>query len=87
MAKMVEMHVPNKSYDGYYGGVKFNKGVGIFTDVKLAYELAERYGYKIVEIKDDKEEEKAVKVEDVKEDKVEEKPAPKKRTRKTKAGE
>jgi len=46
----VEMHVPNKSYNGYYGGVQFIKGVGIFTDVVSAKELAGRYGYKIVEV-------------------------------------
>jgi hypothetical protein len=80
----VEMHVPNKGYEGYYGGVRFQKGVGIFTDVKKAKELAGRYGYEIVEIKD---EEKPV--EEVKEEKAV-KPAPKKRTRKKaepKAGE
>lgn len=76
---MVEMHVPNKSYDGYYGGVKFTNGVGVFTDVAVAKDLAKRYGYELVEIKEEKE------VKDVKE--VAEKPAPKKRTRKPKAGE
>jgi hypothetical protein len=76
----VEMHVPNKGYDGYYGGVRFSKGVGTFEDVELAKKLAKRYGYEIVEIKN----------EEVKEEKAEEKPAPKKRTRKKaepKAGE
>lgn len=84
MAK-VEMHVPNKQYDGYYGGVRFHKGVGVFEDVELAKELAGRYGYKIVEIKEENAE---VEVEEVKEEA--EKPAPKKRTRKKatpKAGE
>jgi hypothetical protein len=47
MAKTVEMHVPNKSYNGYYGGVKFNRGVGVFEDVEAAKALAERYGYEI----------------------------------------
>jgi hypothetical protein len=81
---MVEMHVPNKSYEGYYGGVRFSKGVGVFTDEKKARELAERYGYEIVEIAKEVKEE--VKAEEVKEVAVE-KPAPKKRTRKAKAGE
>lgn len=84
MAK-VEMHVPNKQYDGYYGGVRFHNGVGVFDDVELAKELAGRYGYEIVEIKEENAE---VKVEEVKEEA--EKPAPKKRTRKKatpKAGE
>lgn len=78
------MHVPNKSYDGIYGGVRFTKGVGVFTNVEKAKELSKRYGYEIVEIKDKEE----VKKEEVKE--VAEKPAPKKRTRKKaepKAGE
>ena len=79
----VEMHVPNKSYDGYYGGVRFIKGVGVFEDVEFAKDLAKRYGYEIVEIKEGKEVEEVVEV-------AEEKPAPKKRTRKKaepKAGE
>lgn len=83
MAK-VEMHVPNKSYEGYYGGVKFVKGVGVFEDVELAKELASRYGYEIVEVGVEKKE----KAEVVKEVAEEVKPAPKKRTsRKAKAGE
>ena len=49
MAK-VEMHVPNKGYNGIYGGVRFHGGVGIFEDVEVAKELAKRYGYEIVEI-------------------------------------
>lgn len=82
MAK-VEMHVPNKSYDGYYGGVRFTKGVGVFEDVEFAKDLAKRYGYEIVEIKEGKEVEEVVEVAD-------EKPAKPKRTRKKaepKAGE
>lgn len=75
----VELHVPNKSYSGYYGGVAFTKGVGIFTDVEMAKELAKRYDYKIVEIGEE------IKAEEVEE--VEVKPEPKKRTRKAKAGE
>lgn len=76
------MHVPNKSYSGYYGGVAFRNGVGIFTDVEKAKELATRYGYEIVETKEEVTEvaKEVVVVEDVK-------PAPKKRTRKVKAGE
>lgn len=81
----VKMIVPNKSYDGFYGGVRFTKGEGVFTDVAKAKELSKRYGYEIVEL--DKP-----KTEEVKEEKAEEKPkpAPKKRTRKKaepKAGE
>lgn len=70
------MHVPNKSYDGYYGGVKFDKGVGVFEDVELAKDLAGRYGYKLVEIKEDSDIEEVVK---------EEKPAVKKRATRKKA--
>lgn len=77
MAK-VEIHVPNKSYEGIYGGVRFYKGVGTFDDVEKAKELAERYGYELVGLEDAKP---------VKEVAEEEKPAPKKRTRKPKAGE
>jgi hypothetical protein len=78
----IEMHVPNKQYDGYYGGVRFHKGVGIFEDVEKAKELAKRYGFEIVSPEGEKEVE--VKAE------VAEKPAPKKRVRKKpapKAGE
>jgi hypothetical protein len=79
MAK-VEMHVPNKSYDGIYGGVRFHKGIGIFEDVEKAKELASRYGYEIVEIEAEKEE---VKVEEVKE--IKPKATPKKRASRKKA--
>lgn len=79
------MHVPNKSYDGIYGGVRFHNGVGVFTDVEKAKELASRYGYEIVEIKSEKEEVKVeeVKVEEVKETKP--KATPKKRASRKKA--
>lgn len=79
--KKVEMHVPNKSYDGYYGGVKFEKGVGVFTDIEMAEDLAGRYNYELVYITDEPE----VQEEEVKEVKE----APKKRSRKKadKAGE
>jgi len=80
MAK-VEMHVPNKSYDGIYGGVRFHKGIGIFEDVEKAKELAGRYGYEIVEIEVEKVEE--VKVEEVKE--IKPKATPKKRASRKKA--
>lgn len=72
----VELHVPNKAYDGYFGGVLFAKGVGIFTDVELAKTLAKQFDFELVEI--EKEEEKAAEKP---------KPTPKKRTNKAKAGE
>lgn len=80
------MHVPNKAYNGYYGGVKFEKGVGVFTDVEVAKELANRYGYEIVEIGEEikAEEIKEVAAIEKSEPTVEAKP---KRTRKAKAGE
>jgi hypothetical protein len=82
MAK-VEMHVPNKGYNGIYGGVRFHKGVGIFTDVEVAKELANRYGYEIVEIEPEVKEAKPKKV---KAEPKEEKPkAPKKRATRKKA--
>ena len=80
--KKVEMHVPNKAYNGYYGGVAFRNGVGIFTDIAAAEELANRYGYEIVPVGEEVAEVAAVEVKE-----VAEKPAPKKRTRKAKAGE
>jgi hypothetical protein len=86
MAK-VEIHVPNKSYNGYQGEVKFNRGVAVFEDEKLAKVLAERYGYELVKIEASKE------VKEVKEEKPKAAPkakAPAKRTRKKvdpKAGE
>ncbi len=49
------MHVPNKGYEGYYGGVRFHKGVGIFEDEELAKELAKRYGYEVVKVDGEKE--------------------------------
>lgn len=52
MAK-VEIHVPNKSYEGYFGGVRFHKGVGVFTDVELAKDLAEQFQYELVEVTGD----------------------------------
>lgn len=82
------MHVPNKSYEGYYGGAKFVKGVGVFTDIEKAKELADRYGYELVEIKDHADSKVDVKVDT--KDEVKVKPEPKKRTRKKaepKAGE
>jgi hypothetical protein len=75
MAK-VEMHVPNKGYNGIYGGVRFHGGVGVFNDVEVAKELADRYGYEIVEI----EPEAKPKAKKAKAEPKEEKPkAPKKR--------
>lgn len=73
MAK-VEIHVPNKGYEGYLGGVRFHNGIGVFEDVELAERLAEQFGYKVVK-------EEAPKP--VKEDATE-KPSPRKRK---KAGE
>lgn len=46
----VEIHVPNKSYDGYFGGVRFHKGVGVFTDIELAKDLATRFQFELVEV-------------------------------------
>lgn len=46
----VKLHVPNKSYEGYFGGVRFSRGVGHFEDEKLARELAAKFGYEIEEL-------------------------------------
>lgn len=77
----IEVHVPNKSYEGYYGGVRFQKGVGIFEDEVLGKDLAERYQYEIIEIKKEVAESAAPQTA---EKEVVEKP---KRKRKPKAGE
>ncbi|MFR7272450.1 hypothetical protein ACLVL5_06100 [Streptococcus pneumoniae] len=84
----IEMHVPNKSYDGYYGGVRFHKGVGVFEDESMAEDLAKRYSYELVKV--DGETEAEVEADVEVEAKDVEKPAPKKKTRKKatpKAGE
>lgn len=73
----VELHVPNKAYDGYFGGVLFAKGVGVFTDAELAKSLAKQFDFEVVEVAAEPIE----KVEKVV------KPTPKKRTNKAKAGE
>ncbi|UTV34872.1 hypothetical protein [Bacillus altitudinis] len=84
----IEMHVPNKSYDGYYGGVRFHKGVGVFEDESMAEDLAKRYSYELVKVDGETESEVSVEAEVEAEDV--EKPAPKKKSRKKaspKAGE
>lgn len=42
------MHVPNKSYNGYIGEVRFERGVGVFTDIELAKKIAGEFGYELV---------------------------------------
>jgi FAD synthase len=76
---MVKVVVPNKAYRGVIAGVQFHNGVGIFEDEKLAKQIAEQFGFEVVEDQAEVKEEKPV---ETKEDK---KPAPKKRTKK--AGE
>lgn len=61
----IEVHVPNKSYEGYLGGVRFHRGVGVFTDIELAKSLAEQFQYKLVEVtENDTEGEKVAEVVD-----------------------
>ncbi|MDC3413966.1 hypothetical protein [Terrihalobacillus insolitus] len=68
----IKVKVPNENFDGERGGVKFEKGIGVFEDEKVGRELAASFGYEVIE------EKKAAKKEAPKE---EEKEAPKKTTR------
>lgn len=44
---IVKVITPSKIFNGVRGGVAFHKGVGIFTDEKLAKEVATKFGYKM----------------------------------------
>lgn len=46
--KKIEVHVPNKSYNGYIGEIRFENGVGVFTDIELAKRVAEEFNGEIV---------------------------------------
>jgi len=81
--KKVKMTVPNKSYNGYYGGVAFHNGIRVFTDVETAKDLAERYGYKIEEVDTEVDTKVSTKVET--EVEIEEEVKPKRKPRKAKA--
>ncbi|MGF9741584.1 hypothetical protein ABEX38_29895 [Priestia megaterium] len=86
MAKKIEMHVPNKQYDGIFGGVRFHKGIGVFEDLTEAKRLAEQFGFEIKDIEEAEAVAEEVKAEEV----VEEAPVkPKRKPRKKaeKAGE
>lgn len=45
----IEVHVPNKSYNGVLGGVHFRRGVGIFENEIKGKQIAEEFGFEIVE--------------------------------------
>lgn len=55
----VKVIVKNKGFDGIRGGVKFNKGVGIFEDDAQGKELARFLGYEIEPIEAEKPAKKA----------------------------
>lgn len=44
----IEVRVPNKSYNGYIGEIRFENGVGVFTDLKLAIRVAEEFNGEVV---------------------------------------
>lgn len=67
----IKVKVPNGNFNGERGGIKFEKGIGIFEDEVKGREIAASFGYEIIEEK--KEESK----EEPKEEE------PKKTTRKT----
>jgi hypothetical protein len=45
----IKVKVPNGNFDGVRGGIKFEKGVGIFEDEAKGREIAASFGYEIVE--------------------------------------
>jgi hypothetical protein len=45
----IEVHVPNKAYNGVLGGVHFRRGVGIFENEVKGKELASEFGFEVVE--------------------------------------
>ncbi|MGG0487258.1 hypothetical protein ABEY65_28310 [Priestia aryabhattai] len=45
----IEVHVPNKAYNGVLGGVHFRRGVGVFEDEARGKVIAEEFGFEIVE--------------------------------------
>lgn len=47
----IKLKVPNPNFNGVRGGVKFEKGVGVFEDEKLGREVAASLGYEIIEDK------------------------------------
>jgi hypothetical protein len=46
----VKVIVPNKQYSDVFMGVRFENGVGIFEDEKVAREIADFFGYEIEEL-------------------------------------
>lgn len=46
----IEVHVPNKVYNGVLGGVHFRRGVGIFENEVKGKQIAEEFGFEVVEI-------------------------------------
>lgn len=67
----IEVHVPNKAYNGILGGVHFRRGVGTFENEVKGKQIAEEFGFEIVETAATGPVEKA---EPVKEEKPKRKP-------------
>lgn len=55
----IKVKVPNQSFDGFRGGVKFEQGVGIFEDEALGRATAAEFGYEVIEDAKPKEAPKA----------------------------
>jgi hypothetical protein len=55
----IKVKVPNGNFNGERGGIKFEKGIGIFEDEAKGREIASSFGYEIIEEKkeESKEEE------------------------------
>lgn len=47
----IKVRVPNGSFNGIRGGVVFTNGVGIFEDEKLGRQVADSFGYEVIEEK------------------------------------
>jgi hypothetical protein len=44
----VEIHVPNRQYNGLIGDIRFHNGVGQIEDVKKAKEIAAQFGFEVI---------------------------------------
>jgi len=74
----VEIHVPNKQYNGLVGDIRFHNGVAHTEHVEKAKEIAEQFGFAVI----------LPEVEEVKaEEAAPEKPKRKPRKKAAKAGE
>jgi len=44
----VEIHVPNKQYNGLVGDIRFHNGVAHTEHVEKAKEIAEQFGFAVI---------------------------------------